>query len=269
MTLRTIAKRVIPEPMWAVVRRALSHPAPDSRGLVVSTAYKPLPADDVPRVARELGDAWKSTRMPAAQLALAERELTAFARGEPVPVFDMFVRLVKRIPGVDDKSLLEVGCSSGYYADLLRLCGLRTTYAGCDFAPAFVELARARLPEVDFRVEDATALGYAAASWDIVVSGCCLLHIIDYPAAIREAARVAREWVLFHRTPVIHLTPTRHYRKLAYEVSCLEIHFNETELISLFRAAGLALVDVETVSVGGPAPDGDVHVVKSYLCVKR
>src|SRR5262249_27761543 len=150
------------------------------------------------------------------------------------PVYDVFLRLVERIADIDAKTLLEVGCSSGYYADVLHARHPRTRYAGCDFAPEFVALARRRLAGLDFRVEDATKLGYADASWDVVVSGGCILHISDYPAAIREAARVARSWVLFHRTPVLHVTPTRHYRKLAYGVPCIEIHFNETELLERF-----------------------------------
>jgi hypothetical protein len=49
-------------------------------------------------------------------------------------------------------------------------------------------------------------------------------------------------------------------------VECVEIHFNETELLRLFGTSGLRVVDAETVGVGSHAPRGDVQVVKSYLC---
>lgn len=261
--------RIVPSLLPMATRRLFSALASRGDAPSVSIGYEPVPPEDLSRVAAELAEAWKSAGLAAAQLQVVTAELGAFARGEPIPVYDVFIRLLARIPDVDAKSLLEVGCSSGYYASVLRLRDLRTKYAGCDFAPEFVALARRRYPGLDFRVEDATRLGYADASWDIVVSGCCILHIPNYPAAIREAARVARSWVLFHRTPVIHTTPTRHYRKLAYGVPCIEIHFNETELLGLFRAVGLQLVDAETVSVGGEALEGDVQVMKSYLCAKN
>ena len=265
--MRRALTRIIPRPLRTILRQALRGPA--SPVSVVSSGYEPIPAHDVTRLAAELASAWKAPGLPEAQLEIVTAELEAFRRGDPVPVYDVFLRLVERIADIDVKTLLEVGCSSGYYADVLRARHRRTTYAGCDFAPDFVALARRRLPDVDFRVEDATKLGYADASWDVVVSGGCILHIPDYPAAILEASRVARSWVLFHRTPVLHVTPTRHYRKLAYGVPCIEIHFNETELLERFRAAGLWLVDAETVGVGGHAPPGDVQVMKSYLCAKR
>ena len=264
--MRRVLQCVFPSPLPTAIRRLF--PALASDAPPVSAGYEPIPPEDLSRVVAELADAWKSPGLAVAQLEVVTAELDAFARGEPIPVYDVFIRLLARIPDVGTKSLLEVGCSSGYYADVLRLRDIRTKFAGCDFASEFVTLARRRFPSVDFRVEDATRLGYGDASWDIVVSGCCILHIPNYPAAIREAARVARSWVLFHRTPVIHTTPTRYYRKLAYGVSCIEIHFNETELLDLFRAAGLRLVDAETVGVGGQAPAGDVQVMKSYLCAK-
>lgn len=235
----------------------------------VSTGYEPIPAADVTRVAAELANAWKDPSIPRAQLDVAEAELRAFERREPVPVFDTFVDMLSRIPDVSGKSLLEVGCASGYYADVLRLRHFTTAYHGCDYSSALIDLALRRLPATPFTVQDGTRLQYADASFDVVVSGCCILHIPDYQAAIRESARVARAHVLFHRTPILHTSPTTHYRKRAYGVECVEIHFNEQELFRLFRNAGLQVAEVATVSVGGHAPAGDVHLVKSYLCEKR
>lgn len=264
--VRMLLRRIIPSPIRRVIRGTLRTVTPDGRG--VSSGYETIRASDVEHIATELASAWQDPGIPAAQLELAERELLAFGRQEPVPVFDVFIHLLQQIPNVSAKTLLEVGCASGYYADVLRLRGLASRYAGCDFSPAFIDLARARMPNAELDVRDATRLGYPDASRDIVVSGCCILHIAEYQAAIREAARVAREYVLFHRTPVLHRAPTTYYRKLAYGVPCLEIHFNETELLRHFRAAGLRLVSAETVSVGGHAPQGDVQLVKSYLCEK-
>ena len=231
-----------------------------------STDYETIPASEVDDAARSLSQAWQDPRIPQAQIELVEAQLRDFALGARVPVFDVFVDLIRLIPNAGSKSLLEVGCSSGFYAEVLRHRGLTTRYAGCDYSASLIDLGRIRFPGIALDVQDATALAYDDASQDIVVSGCCILHIADFPAAIREASRVAREYVLFHRTPVLHLAPTTYYRKLAYGVECLEIHFNETELLRHFRDAGLRVVQVESVGIGATAPPGDVQVIKSYLC---
>ena len=249
------------------VLRAL-RPGASAAATQVSSGYEIIAPADLVRLGGALETAWQDDLIPAAQHELVQAQLEAFWQGKTVPVFDVFVRLLQRIPDVSRKSLLEVGCSSGYYADVLRARGLLTRYAGCDYSASFVELARTRLPDLEFQVHEATRLGYPDASYDIVVSGCCILHIANYPAAIREAARVAREHVMFHRTPILHTTPTTHYRKLAYGVPCLEIHFNESDLLRHFASAGLRVIDVDTVTVDTEARSGDVRVMKSYLCEK-
>ena len=266
--LRPLLRRLVPAPVRRAIRAAMTGPVA-AASAAVSTGYEVIAAEDVARIAAQLAGAWQDPSIPQQQLGIAEAELKAFEQHRSVPVFDTFAELLSRIPGVSSMSLLEVGCASGYYADVLRIRGIGARYTGCDYSPALIALATQRLPGTAFDVQDATRLGHDDASFDIVVSGCCILHIPDYAAAIREAARVARSHVLFHRTPVLHVSPTMHYRKLAYGVECVEIHFNETELLRLFRGAGLRVVDAVTVSVGGHAPVGDVHVVKSYLCEKR
>lgn len=261
----TTLRRFVPGP----ISRALRALRPSGRATpAVSSDYRPLSPEEAARVAGELANAWQSETIPAAQLVIVEDELRRFGRGEPVPVFDVFVDLLREIPDVGQMTLLEVGCSSGFYADVLKARQLDTRYAGCDYSPAFVDMARRRQPGLRFDVEDATSLAYPDGSFDIVVSGCCILHIHEYEGAIREASRVARRYILFHRTPVLHVSPTTHYSKRAYGVECVEIHFNETELLRLFREAGMRVVAARAVSAGGHAPANDVHVVKSYLCEK-
>jgi SAM-dependent methyltransferase len=257
-------RAMIPPPLRRALRSALAGPAPAAAP--VSTGYEPIARADLSRVTAQLDGAWRDPGIPRTQLQLVDQELAKLARGERIPVYEVFLDLLGRVPGVESKTLLEVGCASGYYANVLRSRGWNTTYAGCDFSRAFVDLARERAPGVDFQVQDATRLTYASKSYDVVVSGCCILHILDYATAIRESARVAKEYVLFHRTPVLHTSETTHYRKRAYGVECIEIHFNETELFRLFAESGLRVQDVETVGIGSVAPEGDAMVVKSYLC---
>lgn len=59
---------------------------------------------------------------------------------------------------------------------------------------------------------------------------------------IAEAARVASEVVVFHRTPIARRTDTRHFRKFAYGVETFELRFNEEEVLGLCRQVGLELI---------------------------
>jgi SAM-dependent methyltransferase len=243
------------------LKRLLGRSAED-----VSSGYVELPAGEVRSVGRELEGAWQDPSLPARQRRLVESQLQAYRSGTPLPVFDALVQPLARLGLAPGTTLLEVGCSSGYYSEVLSARGIDVRYTGSDYSAAFVDLARRCYPALSFDVMDATRLGYQDGQFGVVVSGCCLLHILDYPAAIAETARVAGEYAVFHRTPVQHLAPTRHFTKQAYGVKTMEIRFNETELVRLFARHGLAVVDV--VTIDARAADGDAHAVKTYVCRK-
>jgi ubiquinone/menaquinone biosynthesis C-methylase UbiE len=183
-----------------------------------------------------------------------------------LPVFDTLVEPLARMRLPSGSSLLEVGCSSGFYSEVLSARGIDVRYTGADYSPAFIDLARRCYPGLAFDVMDATRLAYSDSQFDVVVSGCCLLHILDYPAAIAETARVAARYAVFHRTPVQHLAPTRHFTKQAYGVTTLEICFNEAELVRLFAQHGLLVTDV--VTLDAHSRDGEAFAVKTYACRK-
>lgn len=217
----------------------------------------------------ELAESWKDTGVPQQQYeTCTKNEINNYKNQLPVLPFDVFIDILQEnIPRLDDKTVLEIGCSSGYYNEVLRIKGIKAEYHGCDYSPAFIELARQLYPGVDFQVQDACGLTYPDASFDIVVSGCCLLHIMDYDKAIAETARTAREYVVFHRTPVLHQTETSYYIKTAYGVKMFEIHFNERELLGLMRRNGLKVEDIITFSLS-MTDRGDCAAYKTYLCSK-
>ncbi len=222
------------------------------------------------RVDAMLSDAWKSPVLPLNQFeACTKRELESYRRGQPVQPYDVLVDILQNNLGdLDGKSLLEVGCSSGYYSEVLQIKGIRAEYHGCDYSPTFVQFARELYPEPDFQVRDARSLGYPDEAFDIVVSGGCILHILEYPSAIAESARVAREHVVFHRTPVLHDRQTTYYLKTAYNVRLFEIHFNERELLKSFQDNDLRVVDVITLGSTSEVSSRDWEAQRTYLCEK-
>ncbi|MGO4133800.1 class I SAM-dependent methyltransferase [Rhizobium brockwellii] len=178
------------------------------------------------------------------------------------------MRSIGKFPA--DGSLLEIGCSSGYYSEVLDANGLPLRYRGCDYSDAFIDMARSTYPGLSFDVEDATRLSYQNDAFDVVVSGCCLLHIPDYEAAIAESARVAKKYVIFHRTPVVYGEPTKYFRKHAYGVETIEIHFSEPQLLDLFRIHGLEVQATFTLNENAdPRDSSKGNANRTYLCRKQ
>jgi len=238
----------------------------------VSSHYVEIGTEAREGEALRLADSWKAADLPTRQRALVERQLKDYRNGTAVDVFDVFVAALREvdIPEAGDGRLLEIGCSSGYYSEVLEARGIALRYCGCDYSEAFIEMARQFYPHLSFDVEDATRLSYADEAFNIVVSGCCLLHIPDYRTAIAESARVAKDYVLFHRTPVVYGEPTKYFRKQAYGVETVEIHFSETELFDLFRANGLELKATFTLNNNpDPRDPGKGNANRTYLCRKQ
>ena len=93
---------------------------------------------------------------------------------------------------VMQRDVLEVGCGSGYGAQLLATLEPRS-YLGFDFMPEQVALARKRLPEAEFLVQDAANMkDIPTASKDTVVVFGVLHHIPEWKAAMTEIARTLR-----------------------------------------------------------------------------
>jgi SAM-dependent methyltransferase len=235
--------------------------------VVVSSHYVQIQGQEAERESIRLRNAWQTQDLPARQRELVDTQLAALRRGEPVDVFDVMTRALRDLPSdVRGMSVLEVGCSSGFYSEVFDIVGLDVRYAGCDYSEAFIGLARQKYPTLRFDVDDATALKYGDNAFDIVISGCCLLHIPEYEAAMAETARVARLYAIFHRTPVVLGQPNVYYRKQAYGVEAVEIHFNEPQFLELLARHGLELIATYTLDESVQGGVGSAN--RTYVCRK-
>jgi SAM-dependent methyltransferase len=236
-------------------------------GAGFSSHYVQIQGREVEQESSRLRGAWQSQDLPARQRELVDTQLAALRRGEPVDVFDVMTRALRALPSdVRGMSVLEVGCSSGFYSEVFEIARLDVSYAGCDYSDAFIELARQKYPALRFDVEDATALKYGDNAFDIVISGCCLLHIPEYEVAVAETARVTCRYAIFHRTPVVLGQPNVYYRKQAYGVETVEIHFNEPQFLKLLDRQGLELI--ATYTLDEFVQDGVGSANRTYVCKK-
>lgn len=224
----------------------------------VSGGYRHITGSDSEET---LAEGWKDESIPALQRGLVQKELEDMYRGEVRQHFTALADLLRPLVH-DGSSLLELGCASGYYYEILEyLLGRRIDYTGVDYSEAMIAMARDFYPRPHFFAADAKALFFADHQFDVVISSCVLLHVSNYRQHIRETTRVAREWLVVHRTPVCRKQPTQRMVKQAYGVETIEFRFNEQELLQLFSSCGFELVTERTISA---SPDSDTYGI-SYL----
>jgi SAM-dependent methyltransferase len=211
------------------------------RHLLTSTDYKVLGGAEEARHAQASSPGWLASRTVARQERAYRNLIAAMKRGEPRLDFRVAAEAVAAT-GLTEPSLIEIGCGSGYYAEVFAsLLPGGMAYTGIDYSAAMIARARAQYPAVQFEVADATRLPYGDARFDIAFNGVSLMHIVDYAAAIREAARVASRYCILHTVPVFDDYRTTYLRKYAYGAPVVEIVFGRAELMSLCNDSGLRL----------------------------
>jgi SAM-dependent methyltransferase len=231
----------LPRAVRQLVKRIVDATPIVRRQILFSTDYRVLRDSDEARAVAASSVGWLAARTVARQERTYRGLIAAMKRGETRLDFNLAAEAVGAT-GIANPRLLEVGCGSGYYSEVfatLLPAGVR--YAGIDYSDAMIARARTRYPSTAFEVGDATRLPYADRAFEIVFNGVSLMHIIDYEAAIREAARVAARYCIFHSVPVFDDFRTTYLRKYAYGAPVVEVVFGKQELMSLCQAAGLRL----------------------------
>jgi SAM-dependent methyltransferase len=220
---------------------------------------------DFGELKRKFSQTWQNEGLPLMQEKFTQTILNDYMA---INAITSLIELVKKIS--KKKSLiLEIGCSTGYLGKIFKIEKLGLDYEGCNYSKAFIKKARELYPELKFEIDDATSLSYSKDKFDIVISGCCILHILNFPKAISEAARVAKKYVIFHRTPVIHFQKTTYTTKRAYGVDMLEIIFNEGELVDRINLSGLAVMSTRMVGQYQVPGINEPIFIKEYLCIKN
>lgn len=211
------------------------------RHILTSTDYQLLGGVEDARRATTSSGGWLAARTVERQERAYRNLIAAMKRGESRLDFAVAAEAVAAT-GIAKPSLIEIGCGSGYYSEVLAmLLPGGVTYTGIDYSDAMIARARAHYPATSFEVADATRLPYAEARFDIAFNGVSLMHIVDYAAAIREAARVASRFCILHTVPVFDDHRTTYLRKYAYGAPVVEIVFGREELMALCRQSGLQL----------------------------
>lgn len=88
-------------------------------------------------------------------------------------------------------TILDIGCGAGRLARMAAERG--ASVAGLDAAEGLVQVARARVPEADFRVGDMESLPWEEDAFEVVAGLSSFQFAADPSGALREAGRVAKD----------------------------------------------------------------------------
>lgn len=130
--------------------------------------------------------------------AITARQQSMWARGDfnviALGVLHVSEALIERVDPHAGQKVLDVACGSGNAAlsAARRFCDV----TGIDYVPALIDRARLRAAaegtNIDFKVGDAQALPFEAASFDAVVSVFGVMFAPDQTKAAQELVRVCR-----------------------------------------------------------------------------
>jgi SAM-dependent methyltransferase len=117
----------------------------------------------------------------------------ALAEADQVePLYPWHDTVLKLLPDLNGKNVLEVGCGRGDFAISLGKKYNASKIVATDFSRSAIDAARSKLPEnsnVNFCVADGQSLPFADASFDLIISCECLEHV---ESPLRMMSAIAR-----------------------------------------------------------------------------
>lgn len=155
--------------------------------------------------------------------------------------------IADRIAQKKISSILEIGCGPGQFAELLRAQGM-DTYTGLDFSPAAIEIAKARVPQFTFVVDDArTSNVYSRVTHQAIVCTEVLEHIEDDLVVVAQMGLGKRCLCTVPSFP--HLSHVRHFSsiedvRLRYgaffdDLTVCKYHDSQVESVYFFLIDGV------------------------------
>ena len=93
-------------------------------------------------------------------------------------------------------NVLDVGCASGGFFNIMRTIEPTIDYTGIDIAEPPIKLARERYPEARFEVTDGLTIPFADGEFDLVHITGVLCNEPRYRELISEMYRVSNRFVV-------------------------------------------------------------------------
>jgi trans-aconitate methyltransferase len=196
----------------------------------------------------KLTDVWKSSNIPIEQFKIVSKQLSSFREGNDIPEFKVFLEHLSALGLKDNSKIIEIGCSSGYYSEIVEFHNPRLHYIGIDYSREFVNFAFDIYPQKSFLIADANFLPLKTEILDCVVLGSVLLHLMQWEESLAKVAELNSKFLIVHRQPVIIEKPSYYYFKKAYSTKMFEWILNRDHLIKVLASFDYKLVKESKVN---------------------
>ena len=188
--------------------------------------------------------------VPAKQWEVVGAQLAELRNGDPPAIWqavgDALIAL-RDVSGLYSVTLLDAGCSSAYFSEVIdHYVPKWVAYKGMDFSPHMIGEAAQRYPYAMVDLSDMRQTCYKDRSFDIVMTGATLNHIVEWRRALKELARIVGRYLLFHRLPFVD-GPTRIDEAIAYGHPVPALFFNELEFGIVLSDRGFVRIYDESV----------------------
>lgn len=173
--------------------------------------------------------------------------------------------------GNDQPAILELGCGPGNVTSLLKARFAESRIIAIDLAPKMIEIARNRLPDVDFRVMDVRKISTIPHVFDAVMCSFCLPFLSKTDAAKLIAdcsARLVPGGILYVSTM------EGNEERAGFETTSFsgnaEIYFNYHQQQSLEQAFILSGFEIEQIKLQDYVePDGSLTTDMIFIGIKK
>jgi SAM-dependent methyltransferase len=182
--------------------------------------------------------------------------------------------LLDRVKPTKTDRVLDVACGTGILGRLLHeRSGVSKRFVGVDINPAMVEVAGRLSPDAEYRVGNATELGFDAGEFELVLCQHGLMFFPDRAKALREMRRVLTAggrlglstWRSLAENPLSEAL-TNVGRK--HFDGPLDLPFSmgdEEQLAAMIESAGFANVQIDIVEVEASFPDAAMFVKMNLM----
>ena len=139
-------------------------------------------------------------------------------------------------------SILDIGCGSGYYCDILQhFFPNLYKYNGCDTQPEIIQIAKEYNPFVDFRVQDLTQMKYSDKEFDISIFSHGARNMLKYNEIFEEACRITKKYIILHRICVTN-EPNSSRRSIAYYLPVVSHSFDNKTFFNIFEKHNFTVI---------------------------